>query len=704
MENVKTDTLLTSISFYDPKLYDALTKKKFKTIEEIISLTKDEVEIKLNLYIRDIVITMGLIDKLALFLHSHGFTFKGEYDHLNIGEAATLPISKTKLPARSKRKLQNYLGISILGELLDYDKDALLADKLIGLNHFEAIEESIEEMGYKFTTKNITKDTLIKDLSLSISEIKAILIKNGYKTVGDILESTKEEIVEVFKNATSNNNHHSVLIDNLSYYLHIKGFTYKNEFEKLDVKDKDALLLPIDNLKISSRTKNSLKYVFSIYFLGELLKFSTDRLLDSTGIGKVTIDELQKCVKDMGYDLKGSDEITNDTLLKDVYFINKELKKTLLEMGCVKVADISLLYRDEIYEELNARYGKGLSQVYMDELRKFFQTNGISLKGESGILEEDMLIKYIDYLSTETKNILISSGYKTIKDIISVSKEEIEKAFHLTRTRVLRDGQKYEETYFDKYCMNTLTEFLHISGYTYKGEFDDLGISYETLMTPIKDLEISTKLRNILTGRANGMAVFGDILNTSMEDIIKNRNFGQKALIELKDYVHSLGYMLKDEKLTFEEIMEAKKASGVELLEEIIIDSRIYMSLYRNGIFTIEDLKNAGPSVFEIKTLRGQKLIKLKEIMKKLNIYFEEPEEEQLENDVLQVVSEEDIEIVSNDNEKIKERIRTKESLLEEYNQLLEERKRLLAQEEELDRLIEEKLQSLKEGSKNVYK
>ena len=106
----------------------------------------------------------------------------------------------------------------------------------------------------------------------------------------------------------------------------------------------------------------------------------------------------------------------------------------------------------------------------------------------------------------------------------------------------------------------------------------------------IKEItELPIQVRNALH-RSLRITTLEELLELDYETIRKARNLGNQGIELLKQYIHNLGYTIKGEYETLEEIIKAKKAEGIILLEETISEPRLYQPLYRNGIYTLEEL------------------------------------------------------------------------------------------------------------------
>jgi len=313
--------------------------------------------------------------------------------------------------------------------------------------------------------------------------------------------------------------------------------------------------------------------------------------------------------------------------------------------------------------------------------------------------KKDMLIEHLD-ISDKTKEILIKGGYKTVGDLAAAKKEDVEVLFNIPKASLF--------DYDGPYAFKNLKGVLHRDfKVTFVGEYDNMGLTPEIANTPVSQLELPVAVKNVLT-RQLAVYTLGDLLTTDYERIIKARNFGETYLGILKDYVHSLGYTLKDEQPTLKETLKSLKDQGVQLLEEIIPNVRIYTPLYKNGIYTLDDLLNFGPDVYKLVGFGLLRQQELTEKMNELNLTFnvspiatgQKPEGTiEIPRPAVAIRPTEAIIAQAKiENEAIRTRIEQKEGLVAEYDRLMEERKQLIQREKELDQLIESKVNGMKEG------
>ena len=221
-------------------------------------------------------------------------------------------------------------------------------------------------------------------------------------------------------------------------------------------------------------------------------------------------------------------------------------------------------------------------------------------------------------------------------------------------------------------------------------------------MTDLKQIDTSTiilqdieelpiVIRNILKRKLN-LKTLEDLLNTDYETLRRARGMGPNYLYELTEYIHSLGYQVKGEEESLERVLKKSKEEGKTILQDIIPEAKLYLPLYRHGIYTLEDLIKNGHKVYELEGIGTIKQQKLQDILQVLGIELVEPEGEKIETP---------LEIAINQytaaNQLLRDRLTKKRQQLEEYKQLKAEREALLLQEQELDRLISETQQEILE-------
>lgn len=278
-------------------------------------------------------------------------------------------------------------------------------------------------------------------------------------------------------------------------------------------------------------------------------------------------------------------------------------------------------------------------------------------------------------LSYDTVNRLKILGCSTVEDITKLTIEE------------LNERMQYP------YQVRYIRRVLHEKGLVLKDEYKGINISMEEANVKLEDLVDLDKHIVKMLQRSLNICTLGELLTTGYDELLKARNIGEHYMDVLKEYVHKKGYVIKNEAESLREILLKKRKEGVQLLEDVIDSPRVYLILYRNGIYTLEDLINYGPKALELPgygPLRRKELI---EKMKELGIEFQV--DVVINGEKSTVPTKTLIEEVRRESKEIRERIEQKSALLLEYEELIKEREELLIREKELDAAIESKLKDL---------
>lgn len=278
-------------------------------------------------------------------------------------------------------------------------------------------------------------------------------------------------------------------------------------------------------------------------------------------------------------------------------------------------------------------------------------------------------------LSYDTVNRLKNVGCSTVEDITKLTIEE------------LNERMQYP------YQVRYIRRVLHEKGLVLKDEYKGINISMEEANVRLEDLVDLDKHIVKMLQRSLNICTLGELLTTDYDELLKARNIGEHYMDVLKEYVHSKGYVIKNEAESLREILLKKRKEGVQLLEDVIDSPRVYLILYRNGIYTLEDLINYGPKALE---LPGYGPLRRKELIEKM-------QELGLEFQVDRIINRDKgteptltlIEEVRRENKEISERIEQNSALLLEYEELMKERRELQIREKELDAAIEGKLKEL---------
>ena len=249
---------------------------------------------------------------------------------------------------------------------------------------------------------------------------------------------------------------------------------------------------------------------------------------------------------------------------------------------------------------------------------------------------------------------------------------------HLINT----DINTIKKLFTSRFEQRDIINFVHKHNCIIKNEYEEINISKEVGLTPISSLDIPKRIKRALL--SHRLMVLGDILLLEPKEILNIKGIGEDLLIELRVSLNKLGFNIKNDKPTVNEMREKYKQENKTLLEDIF-SSRIYIILYKNNIYTIEDLLKKGNEVFNLPFFGELRKRELLNTMNQHNLKFETP------INTNQNLIEEKIKVLSKNNEEIKKRIIEKEELLKEYDRLIKEQQLLLEKEQELDKLLEEK-------------
>lgn len=253
--------------------------------------------------------------------------------------------------------------------------------------------------------------------------------------------------------------------------------------------------------------------------------------------------------------------------------------------------------------------------------------------------------------------------------------------------------EKLEEIIKYPYQVRSIRRVLHDMGMHLKDEYKGINISLEQANIKLDDLvDLDVHLKKVLRQRLY-VYTLGELLTTDYNEILKARGIGEHYMEILKQYIHSKGYVIKNEEESLREILIKKRNEGVQLLEELIESPRVYLILYKNGIYTKEDLVNYGPKVLELTGYGPKRRKELLEIMAELGLEFQV--DKVINGEKGTEPSRTLVEEVRRENTEIRERIEQKSAVLLEYEELIKERAELLAREKELDELIQSKINEL---------
>lgn len=200
-------------------------------------------------------------------------------------------------------------------------------------------------------------------------------------------------------------------------------------------------------------------------------------------------------------------------------------------------------------------------------------------------------IKHV--MARNAAEVLNSNGYKTIGDLTEAKSEDILKLFEFYIT------------------FSYVRAFIHNQyGFTFKDEYKDIGLDNKTAFISINDLEISNGIKIILRRNAY-VYTLGELLTTPFDKIMLCRQMSETKMLELREYIHSLGYKLNGEHLFTSEIVDNLRNEGKVPLEDYGFTANVYNILYRNGIYTLDDLYQRKDEIVNFKSfgpLREQEL------------------------------------------------------------------------------------------------
>jgi len=230
----------------------------------------------------------------------------------------------------------------------------------------------------------------------------------------------------------------------------------------------------------------------------------------------------------------------------------------------------------------------------------------------------------------------------------------------------------------------------------------------------VEDLNLNNRVKNVL--RFYNIKSVEDLIDLDYERLILMHGMGEKGVSEILEVIHEQGYTLTYEGPKVEK--EALKDKGTLILEDYGFPANLYEILYRNGIYTIEQLKEKKDTLKEIKGFGPVRQRKLLEVMQNLGITtsskksFEvakqtsSSEEENLRDSL--IIENRNL---KQENKEIEQRIKAKKVLLEslqrlaeEYENLNKENEKLRQEEQEIDQQFAEFEGKLPEGTKKFIK
>lgn len=308
----------------------------------------------------------------------------------------------------------------------------------------------------------------------------------------------------------------------------------------------------------------------------------------------------------------------------------------------------------------------------------------IELNRERTANTKSILIK--EYVSRDLTNcdefmpFFNDDNYNCLGDICNMSFDDVRKF--------------YNEYYKDKNsCIRNLYNLkntMHLNGLIFKDEYKNLDMDDDFLCILLNNIEMFPS-RAYRALYRNNIYTLGDLLSLEYNDLAgevyypsKIKGLGQKNAKKVIEYVHNIGFLLKNEENSKDYIISKYRNSGILVIEDIIDDTSLCNVLYSNKIYSVDNLKEIGFDVLEIAGI-GKKS---QEYLKKL--LFELDDNFNIEYEFNKICS--SIELLLTQLDELvsleKSQILKKEMIIEEYCNLLNEMENNRKRNEELDKEI----------------
>ncbi len=303
-------------------------------------------------------------------------------------------------------------------------------------------------------------------------------------------------------------------------------------------------------------------------------------------------------------------------------------------------------------------------------------------------MNKDTLLSMLD-IDEDAIFLLNQKGFNKLEDLATVSDETV--------LSFICEATEEHGVFYAKHEFRKLRNFLHEVGLTFKDEFKGLGLTLENFNLPLDDLNISTTIRRGLRSSFN-VNTLGELLTeVEYSRLDRARNMGVRNIRMLKDYLHGIGCHMKEEELLLDEKLDQLRASGALLLENFFTDGKIYCTLYKHNIFTLDDLLNYGDDVLSIPGFGERRQAVLKDRMKELNLNFGQSQKVNRE-DVLATIpasfldnlTQQDVLGLEQENADTLERVTKKELLVAQYKLLYLAKQELIAREAKVDKELDE--------------
>lgn len=514
----------------------------------------------------------------------------------------------------------------------------------------------------KSVTNNELLEMDIEELpKLDRSTIKEIsyLKGHGFQTIGDLISCFNEQQREYLLKIDFWDKYF-----NLRLKLMNRGIVISDDlkrFKNAKIKIEDALII-IDDIKLPAESKskivNFLKRM-GIYFLGDLL---TTHYGAFNNMDDICLIDLKKYIHSLGYVLPG-EKLTKTEIkqglkkqgkmmIDEVLTIPKHLSNVLAEEGIYTVEKLlelgfvvilSILHGDSklINTLVNAMALKGF---YFNECN----INQAIIDNEKlkNIPIEVLILYGLSNYDFGCIQKLKNAKINTISDLISANTNYIYK--------LLKGNHALSPEYW------SIREALIRMGLLFDDnlqEFKNRGIKKEIALVSVRSMNITQPLKNTLI--KNGIQCLGDILTTDYIKLSNCRGMGEK-IVELKKYIHSIGFVIQNEQLTKKEEQALREREGIKTaVEELGLSKNVAAVLNINGIVTIDDLLAHVPDIFYAKRIGMKMRNELKEAMRNYGLEFTDPYENESDNVEIQKLL---LELETLNNER--------QSLLSKYKEL----------------------------------
>lgn len=243
-------------------------------------------------------------------------------------------------------------------------------------------------------------------------------------------------------------------------------------------------------------------------------------------------------------------------ILRDVCELNNSILTILVKHHIMTVGDITYFTDADLLnifdqKETHLHALKNSMSVLYNKI----QHNEINT--DDFMIDVNMPLENVNF-SVRTYHCLRRSGYKTIKDIMLLSDDDLMKIKNFGKTSLEDFHKNLYKAKFDTYdkkeydepddvsisCVTsvlkdkTLAEYLK-SDYVrplYHIYFIDHDVNLNDI--PIKDIQFSVRTKNCLTGM--GIHMISELMHMNCLSILQYRNFGKKCWIELLSYLKSV--------------------------------------------------------------------------------------------------------------------------------------------------------------------